>query len=145
MEVSGLYGDDGDNNYALTPEELADLKQQVAEAQTVLGDSNLTMVPELGAVKMTIDVYSMLNEHVAQSLGFTAEEPAFISFSFEKSHVPLISCTQRVNPGYGVKNHLKGMLDHFFHCWHHDRDKLKKVGRPPAGLGTQIDWASRGE
>ncbi len=83
---------------------------------------------------MTLDIYSMLNEHVAKALGLQADEPVFVSFSYEKSHIPFVSCTQRVAPGYGVKNHLKGIFDYFFHCWNNDRDKLKKVGRPPAGL-----------
>ncbi len=85
---------------------------------------------------MTLDVYSMLNEHVAKALGLLPDEPVFVSFSYEKSHVPFVSCTQRVAPGYGVKNHLKGIFDHFFFCWTHDREKLKKVGRPPAGLAA---------
>ena len=85
---------------------------------------------------MTLDIYSMLSPHVAKPLGLQADEPVFVSFSYEKSHIPLVSCTQRLAPGYGVKNHLKGIFDHFFNCWHNDRDKLKKVGRPPAGLAV---------
>jgi hypothetical protein len=39
-----------------------------------------------------------------------------------------------VNPEFGVKNHLKSVLEHFFYYWNTDREVLKKVGRPPKEL-----------
>lgn len=93
---------------------------------------------------MVIDVYSLLSAPIAKSLGFFEDEPVFVSLSFEKSSLPLVSCTQRQNPGFGVKNHLKGVFDHFFDCWHNDREKLKKVGRPPAAFVPAADAAAGG-
>lgn len=83
---------------------------------------------------MVIDIYSLLSEPLAKSLGLFQDEPVFVSLSYEKSSTPLVSCTQRQSPGFGVKNHLKGVFDHFFDCWNNDREKLKKVGRPPQGF-----------
>jgi hypothetical protein len=34
---------------------------------------------------------------------------------------------------------LKGIFDHFFDCWHNDREKLKRVGRPPAGFESSAN------
>ncbi len=52
LEASGMYGGNEDSNYALSADDLHELKLQVAEAQAVLGESSIVLVPELGAVKV---------------------------------------------------------------------------------------------
>ncbi len=142
LGVSGMYEDGGDSNFALSLEEMVELKQHVAEAQGVLGEDHVTLVPELGSVKLVLDIYSLLSEPIAKSLGLFQDEPVFVSLSFEKSSTPLVSCTQRQSPGFGVKNHLKSIFDHFFNLWNNDREKLKKVGRPPQGFTAAADAAA---
>jgi hypothetical protein len=46
LEASGMY-DDSDTNFALSLEDLVELKQHVTEAQAVLGEDRVVLVPEL--------------------------------------------------------------------------------------------------
>jgi hypothetical protein len=98
LGASGMYEENQDSNYAMSLEDLLELKQNVLEAQGVMGEDKITLVPELGSVKMVIDIYSLLSKTIAESLGLFSDEPVFVSLSFEKSSVPSVSCTQRQSP-----------------------------------------------
>ncbi len=52
LENSGMFVANEDGNFALSADELTELRQQVTEAQAVLGENNIVMVPELGSVKV---------------------------------------------------------------------------------------------
>ncbi len=89
LGVSGFYeDDDGGRHFALGPQQYADLKRHVEEAKEMLGEDRVQLVEELGAVKMTLNMYTMLDATLAQKLGFYPEEPVFVSFSYEKGPVP---------------------------------------------------------
>ena len=136
LGVSGFYEEEDGRNFALTEEQLGELRIHVSEAQDVLGEDKVSIVDELGSVKLTLNVYEFMEKSIAEKLGFSVEEPIFLSFCYEKSPIPSVSCTQRVDPGYAVKNHLKSIVDYFFSLWNKDRETLMEVGRPPQGIGT---------
>lgn len=118
--------------------EYQQLVHQVEEAQKLLGADRVKLAEDLGSVKMVVDVFEMLDAEIALNLGFLPEEPVFLTFCYDNSIIPTVSCTQLTSPSFGIRYHLKAILDHFFQYWNTDRSVLKRIGRPPQELMSQF-------